>query len=75
MTVSQELAAGYGRRFNYPELTRTFQFPPFLPEQANVATLSQHLRRSHQHALPLIKDPLGRDFYAEICGSEGDRVM
>ena len=75
MTVSQELAAGYGRGCSCPELTRMVQLAQLLPERAIVATLSQHLRRSHQHALPLIKDPLGRDFYAEICGSEGDRVM
>ena len=75
MTVSRELAAEYGRRFSYPELTRTVQFAPFLPEQAIVVTLSQQLRRSHLHALLPIKDPLARDFYAEICRSEGDRVM
>ena len=57
MTVSRELAAEYGRRFSYPELTRTVQFAPFLPEQAIVVTLSQQLRRWHLHALLPIKDP------------------
>ena len=33
-------------------------------------TLSQQLRRSHLHALLPIKDPVARDFYAEMCRSE-----
>ncbi len=33
-------------------------------------TLSQQLRWSHFRALLPIKDPLGRDFYAEMCSIE-----
>ena len=41
-----------------------------LPEQAIVVTLSRQLSWSHLHALLPIKDPLARDFYAEMCRSE-----
>ena len=40
------------------------------PEQAIVVTLSQQLSWSHVHALLPIRDPLARDFYAEMCRSE-----
>ena len=33
-------------------------------------TLSQQLSWSHFHALLPIKDPLARDFYAEMCRIE-----
>ena len=41
-----------------------------LPEQAIVVTLSQQLNWSHVHALLPIRDPLARDFYAEMFRSE-----
>ena len=46
------------------------QFAQLLSEQAIVVTLSQLLSWSHVHALLPIKDPLARDFYAEMCRSE-----
>ena len=70
MTVSRELAADYGRGFSYSELTRMVQFAQLLSEQALVVTLSQLLSWSHVHALLPIKDPLARDFYAEMCWCE-----
>ena len=64
------MAAEFGCGFSYPELTRMVRFAQLLPEQAIVVTLSQQLRRSHLNALLPIKDPLARDFYAEMCRSE-----
>jgi hypothetical protein len=40
------------------------------PDEAIVVTLSQQLSWSHFHALLPIKDPLARDFYAEMCRIE-----
>ena len=45
------------------------QFALLFPDEAIVVTLSQQLSWSHVHALP-IKDPLARDFYAEMCRIE-----
>jgi hypothetical protein len=41
-----------------------------LTDEAIVVTLSQQLSWSHFHALLPIKDPLARDFYAEMCRIE-----
>ena len=70
VTVSQELTAEYGRGFSYPEITRMLQFAQLFPDEAIVVTLSQQLSWSHFHALLPIKDPLARDFYAEMCRIE-----
>jgi predicted nuclease of restriction endonuclease-like (RecB) superfamily len=70
VTVSQELAADYGRGFGYTELTRMIQFAQAFTDEAIVVTLSQQLSWSHFHALLPIKDPLARDFYAEMCRIE-----
>jgi predicted nuclease of restriction endonuclease-like (RecB) superfamily len=40
------------------------------PDETIVVTLSQQLSWSHVHALLPIKDPLAREFYAEMCRIE-----
>ena len=70
VTVSRELTADYGRGFSHTELTRMVQFAQAFPDEAIVVTLSQQLSWSHFHALLPIKDPLARDFYAEMCRIE-----
>ncbi|MFN0191416.1 MAG: YhcG family protein [Aestuariivirga sp.] len=70
VTVSRELAAEYGRGFSYAEIARMIQFSQLFPDEAIVVTLSQQLSWSHFHALLPIKDPLARDFYAEMCRIE-----
>ena len=70
VTVSRELTADYGRGFSHTELTRMVQFAQAFPDEAIVVTLSQQLSWSHVHALLPIKDPLARDFYAEMCRIE-----
>ena len=70
VTVSRELTAGYGRGFSHPEITRMVQFAQLFPDEAIVVTLSQQLSWSHVHALLPIKDPLAREFYAEMCRVE-----
>jgi len=70
VTVSRELAAEYGRGFSYAEIARMVQFAQLFPEKAIVVTLSQQLSWSHFHALLPIKEPLAREFYAEMCRVE-----
>ena len=50
--------------------SRAWSSSPISPEQAIVLTLSQQFSPSHPHALLPIKDPLARDFGAEMCRSE-----
>jgi len=54
----------------YAEIARMVQFAQLFPEEAIVVTLSRQLSWSHFHALLPIKDPLTREFYAEICRIE-----
>ena len=70
VTVSRELTVDYGRGFSYAEIARMIQFAQAFPDEAIVVTLSQQLSWSHFHALLPIKDPLARDFYAEMCRIE-----
>ncbi len=69
-TVSRTLSAEYGRGFSYAELARMVQFAECFPDEAIVVTLSRQLGWSHVHALLPIKDPLAREFYAEMCRIE-----
>jgi predicted nuclease of restriction endonuclease-like (RecB) superfamily len=69
-TVSQELVADFGEGFSYSSLTRMVRFAEVMADPAIVATLSQELSWSHFLALLPIKDPLARDFYAEMCRIE-----
>ena len=70
VTVSRELTTHYGRGFSHAEIARMIQFSQLFPDEAIVVTLSQQLSWSHFHALLPIKDPLARDFYAEMCRIE-----
>ena len=70
VTVSRELTSEYGGGFSHTEITRMIRFAQLFPDKAIVVTLSQQLSWSHFHALLPIKDPLARDFYAEMCRIE-----
>ena len=69
-TVAQQLVADFGQGYSYSSLTRMVRFAESMADQAIVATLSQELSWSHFQALLPIKDPLARDFYAEMCRIE-----
>ncbi|MBA3057111.1 MAG: hypothetical protein KJ614_00635 [Gammaproteobacteria bacterium] len=69
-TVAQQLVADFGEGYSYSSLTRMVRFAESMADQAIVATLSQELSWSHFQALLPIKDPLARDFYAEMCRIE-----
>jgi predicted nuclease of restriction endonuclease-like (RecB) superfamily len=69
-TLSRQLSAEYGRGFTDDNLFRMIQFTEQFPDREIVAALSQQLGWSHFLLLLPIKEPLKRDFYAEMCRVE-----
>jgi hypothetical protein len=69
-TVSQVLTTEFGQGFTYSALTRMIRFAECLPDKAIVSTLSAQLSWSHFMELLPLKDPLAREFYAEMCRIE-----
>jgi predicted nuclease of restriction endonuclease-like (RecB) superfamily len=69
-TLSQELTARYGRGFSYAALTRMQRFAELFPAEPMVATLSQQLSWSHVVEILPLKEPLQREFYAQMCAAE-----
>ena len=69
-TVSQELCAEFGEGFTLSSLYRSIQFFELFPDETIVSTLSAQLSWSHFIELLPIKDPITRDFYAEMCRIE-----
>ncbi|MBI1904694.1 MAG: DUF1016 domain-containing protein [Rhodocyclales bacterium] len=69
-TLSQELVRDYGRGFNVSALTRMIKFAEAFPDEGIVATLSQQLSWSHFVEILPLKQPLEREYYAELCRVE-----
>jgi predicted nuclease of restriction endonuclease-like (RecB) superfamily len=69
-TLSRQLVADHGRGFEEKNLRRMVQFAALFPDQDIVVTLSRQLSWSHFIALLPLKDPLARDFYAQMCSIE-----
>jgi predicted nuclease of restriction endonuclease-like (RecB) superfamily len=69
-TVSQQLQAEFGEGFTLRALYRSIQFFQSFPDMAIVSTLSTQLSWSHFMEILPVKDPLARDFYAEMCRIE-----
>lgn len=69
-TVSQELMKKYGQGFTISGLSRMLKFAELFPDEQIVATLSQQLSWSHFVEILPLKEPLKRDFYAEMCRIE-----
>lgn len=69
-TLSQELVRDYGRGFNVSALTRMVNFTEAFPDENIVATLSQQLSWSHFIEILPLKQPLEREYYAELCRVE-----
>jgi len=70
LTVSRELTDEFGQAFTLRSLYRAIQFCQCFTDQEIVSTLSTQLSWSHFIELLPIKDPLARDFYAEMCRIE-----
>lgn len=69
-TLSQELVQEYGKGFDYTALTRMVKFAEVFPDERIVATLSQELSWSHFIEILPLKQPLEREFYAEMSRIE-----
>src|ERR1041384_8279544 len=65
--VSKQLASDYGNGFNEKNLRRMMQFAEVFPDEQIVVSLIRQLSWTHFIALIPLKDPLQRDFYAEMC--------
>ena len=69
-TLSKELVAEFGRGFSWPNLSRMMALAEAFPDQKILVTLSQVLGWSHFVELLPLKQPLQREFYAEMCRFE-----
>lgn len=68
--LAQQLAQDYGNGFTEKNLRRMIQFAEVFPDEQIVVSLIRQLSWTHFIALIPLKDPLKRDFYAEMCRLE-----
>lgn len=69
-TLAAQLARDYGRGFAEKNLRRMMQFAAAFSDEPIVVTLSRQLSWSHFVALLPLKDPLQREYYAQMCCAE-----
>ncbi len=69
-SVARHLTIHYGKGFSEKSLRRMIQFGNTFPDQQIVASLLRQLSWTHFTLLLPIKDPIKRDFYAEMCRIE-----
>lgn len=69
-TVSRQLSTEYGKGFLEKSLRRMIQFSEIFPDQQVMLSLTRQLSWSHFRLLVPLKDPIKRDFYAEMCRIE-----
>ena len=70
VTLSRQLVREYGNSFEEKNLRRMVQFATVFPDEKIVVTLSRYLSWSHFISLIPLKQPLQREFYAEMCRIE-----
>ena len=70
VTLSIQLAAEFGNGYSRPNLFRMIRFAELFADREIVSTLSRQLSWSHFVEILQLKDPLQRDFYAEMCRIE-----
>ena len=69
-TLSRQLVSRFGTGFSEKSLRRMMQFAEVFPDREIVATLWRQLSWSHFRELLPLKEPLQREFYAEMCRVE-----
>ena len=69
-SLGRQLAAEFGAGFGEKNLHRMIQFAEAFPDKQIVAALRRQLGWTHFKAIIPLKDPLARDFYAEMCRVE-----
>ena len=71
VSVARQLVQEYGPSFGDKNLRRMMQFAEVFPKEQIVVSLIRQLSWTHFIALLPIKNPLERDFYAELSRVEG----
>lgn len=69
-TLSKELVSDFGNGFSVPNLSRMTALAEAFPDREAVLALAQRLGWSHFVEILPLKDPLKREFYAEMCRVE-----
>ncbi|MCL2897638.1 PDDEXK nuclease domain-containing protein [Brenneria tiliae] len=69
-SLAVQLVLDYGRSFADKNLRRMVQFAGTFPDERIVVSLSRQLSWSHFVALIPLKDPLQRDYYAQMASTE-----
>jgi hypothetical protein len=70
LRLSARLVQEYGGGFSRPALFRMIRFAEVFPDLKIVSTLLRQLGWSHFIQIIPLKDPVQRDFYAEMCRLE-----
>ena len=70
-SVSLQLIAQYGSNYGVKNLRRMMQFAQVFDDERIVVPLARQLSWTHFVILIPLKNPLQRDFYAQMCGIEG----
>lgn len=70
VTLAKQLERDYGRGFSAKNLRHMLRFAEVFPDPQIVSTLSRQLAWSHFLELIYLKDPLVREFYAQMCVQE-----
>jgi predicted nuclease of restriction endonuclease-like (RecB) superfamily len=71
LELSKQLTHTFGKGWSKQQLHHCMRFAESFSEPQIVSTLSRQLRWSHFLELIYVKEPLARDFYAELCAAEG----
>jgi predicted nuclease of restriction endonuclease-like (RecB) superfamily len=69
-TLSAKLVRDYGRGFSARNLARMVQFAEAFPDEAIVSSLATQLSWSHFIEILPLKQPLEREYYAQLCRVE-----
>ena len=70
LTLAAQLVKEYGSSFAVKNLRRMVQFAATFPEEQIVVSLIRQLSWTHFIALIPLKDPLQRDYYAQMASTE-----
>lgn len=69
-TLSRQLTLDYGEGFSAKNIRHMIRFADVFTDEEIVSTLRRQLGWSHFKEIIYRKDPLSRDFYAEMCRIE-----
>ena len=69
-TVSRQLEMEYGNGFSAKNIRHMIRFADAFPDVQIVSTLSRQLSWSHFKEMIYLKEPLQKEFYAEMCRVE-----